>query len=92
MVSIAMILTLISPGVAGEKIVRGKAPRLWKVARVGMKFAFCETFLKDVGVQLSILFTSLFIYFDSCIYKESLKRDNYNPNCRGVMRHRSLAK
>jgi len=41
---LAMILALIPPGFAGEKIVGGKASRFRQAAKVGMKFAFCETF------------------------------------------------
>ena len=59
MVSTAMILALISPGLAGEKIGSGKASRFREVANVGMKFVFCKTFLKAIGIQLSILLTSL---------------------------------
>ena len=59
---------------------------------VGMKFVLSKTLLKVVGFQIRISFTSLFIYFDSCILKERFKPDNYNPNFRGFMRRRSLAK
>jgi len=65
---LAMILTLIPPGFLGEKIVGDNASSFRQAAKVGMKFAFCETFLKVVGFQLSILFPSLLINFDDCIY------------------------
>lgn len=61
---LAMILALIPPGFAGEKSRRGKASRFREAATVGMKFGFCETFLKVVGFQLSVLLPSLPIYFD----------------------------
>ena len=65
MVPIAMILALISPGLAGEKIRKSKASRFREVAKVGMKFAFCKTSLRVVRLQLSISFTSSFILISS---------------------------
>ena len=64
MFSLAKILALIPPGFAGEKSRRGKASRFREAAKV----TFCETFLKVVGFQLSILFPSLSIHFDSCTH------------------------
>ena len=61
MSSLAMILALNRPGFAGEKILRGKASSFRPAAKVAMKFAFCETFLKVVGFQLRISFTSSLI-------------------------------
>jgi len=92
MSALAMIMALIPPGFEGEKIVRGKASRFRQAAKVGMKFAFCETFLKVIGFQLRILFTSLLIYFETCIYQERLESENCNPDFRGFMRRRNLAK
>ena len=57
--SLAVILVLIPSGFAGEKIVRGEASRFRQAAKVAMKFASGENFLKVVGFQLSTLFTSL---------------------------------
>lgn len=65
---LAMILALIPPGFPGEMIVGDKASSFRQAAKVRMKFAFGETFLKIVGFQLSILFPSLLIYFDDFIY------------------------
>ena len=61
MSSLAMIVALNRPGFAGEKILRGKASSFRQEAKVAMKFAFCETFLKVVGFQLRISFASSLI-------------------------------
>ena len=56
-----MIVALNRPGFAGENILRGKASSFRQEAKVAMKFAFCETFLKVVGFQLRISFASSLI-------------------------------
>ena len=56
-----MILALNRPGFAREKILRGKALSFRQAAKVGIKFAFCETSSKVFGFQLRISFTSLLI-------------------------------
>ena len=61
MSSLAMILALNRPGFAGEKILRGKASSFQQAAKVGIKFAFCETSSKVFGFQLRISFTSLLL-------------------------------
>ena len=86
MFSLAIILALFPPGFAAEKNRRGKASRFREAAKV----AFCETSLKVVGFQLSILFPSLSIYFDSCTHQERLNPENCIPYFRSFLKRRNL--